>query len=250
MPGRRRPARAARCHCPRRGAGREHSGRRRRIRGQARSRRRGRAPRNRAVPRPPVTAPSAGRRWPRASGIHAAGIVLAVPAWEAAALAPAELAAEAARWVQLEPSPVVSLHVVYGSRVTQAAVRRRGRLARALGGRQDHARRTVRGQYLAAAVPAADRYVDSARSQLRAELLPELERLFPAAAETEVQDFFVTRERRALIRQVPGAAQLRASSARCRGRGGRGRSVDRHGLAGHHGRRGPQRPCCGREAAG
>jgi uncharacterized protein with NAD-binding domain and iron-sulfur cluster len=67
------------------------------------------------------------------------------------------------------------------------------------------------GQYLAASVPAADSYVDLPASRLRAELLPELERLFPAAADAEVQDFFITRERRALIRQVPGSQQLRAS---------------------------------------
>jgi squalene-associated FAD-dependent desaturase len=143
--------------------------------------------------------------------IHAAGLVLAVPAWEAAALAPAELSGEAARWARLEAAPVLSLHVIYGSRVTRlpyAAV-------------VDSPVRWIidktgpaglrTGQYLAACVPAADSYVDLAASQLRVELLPELERLFPAATDAEVQDFFITRERRALIRQVPGSRQLRAS---------------------------------------
>ena len=104
----------------------------------------GGAPRNRAVPpaRDGAVSSGAGGRGP--SGIHADGIVLAVPAWEAAALAPAELAAEAARWVQLQPSPVISLHVVYGERVTRLPCAAVAGLARPLRGRQKHARRTVR----------------------------------------------------------------------------------------------------------
>jgi len=142
--------------------------------------------------------------------VRAAAVVLAVPAWEAAVLAPDELAADAATWARLAPTPVVSLHVFYASKVTSLP------FAAAVGS-------PVRwvidktlpaglhtGQYLAASVPAADRFVDLPSSQLRAELLPELERLFPAAADAEVEDFFPTRERRAFIRQVPGAQRLRA----------------------------------------
>ena len=105
----------------------------------------GGAPRNRAVPpaRDGAVSSGAGGRGP--SGIHADGIVLAVPAWEAAALAPAELAAEAARWVQLQPSPVISLHVVTASGSRRLPCAAAGRLARALGRRQKHARRTARG---------------------------------------------------------------------------------------------------------
>ena len=145
------------------------------------------------------------------SALHAAGLVLAVPAWEAAVLAPAELGREAERWTRLEALPVLSLHVIYGSPVTRlpyAAV-------------VDSPVRWVidksgpaglhTGQYLAASVPVADSYVDLPASRLRAELLPELERLFPAATDAEIQDFFITRERRALVRQVPGSQQLRAS---------------------------------------
>jgi uncharacterized protein with NAD-binding domain and iron-sulfur cluster len=142
--------------------------------------------------------------------VHAAAVVLAVPAWEASVLAPDELAADAAAWARLAPMPVVSLHVFYASTVTSlpfAAV-------------VDSPVRWVidktvpaglhTGQYLAASVPAADRFVDLPSSRLGAELLPELERLFPAATDTEVEDFFTTRERRAFIRQVPGAQRLRA----------------------------------------
>ena len=146
----------------------------------------------------------------RPSVIHAAGVVLAVPAWEAAPLVPAELAADAARWAQLAPAPVVSLHVIYASPVTSlpfAAV-------------LDSPIRWVidktgpaglhTGQYLAASVPAAGSFVDLPASRLRAELLPELERLFPAATDVAAEDFFITRERRAYIKQMPGAQRLRA----------------------------------------
>src|ERR1700722_5245452 len=56
--------------------------------------------------------------------LKADAVVIAVPAWEAADLAPAELAADAACWGQLEPSPVVSLHVIYGRRGTRLPVAR------------------------------------------------------------------------------------------------------------------------------
>jgi Flavin containing amine oxidoreductase len=163
------------------------------------------------APAPPggAAAPVAGAARPRV--IHAAALVLAVPAWEAATLAPAELGADAAAWARLQPSPVVSLHVLYGSKVTSlpfAAV-------------VDSPVRWVidktgpaglhTGQYLAASVPAADKFVDLPSSRLRAELLPELERLFPAATDAEVDDLFTTRERRAVIRQAPGSTRLRAS---------------------------------------
>lgn len=145
------------------------------------------------------------------SALHAASVVLAVPAWQAAALAPAELSREAEQWARLEALPVLSLHVIYGSPVTclpYAAVVNSP--VRWVVDKTGPAGLYV-GQYLAASVPAADSYVDLPASRLRAELLPELARLFPAADDAEVQDFFITKERRAIIRQVPGSQRLRAS---------------------------------------
>ncbi len=141
--------------------------------------------------------------------INAAGIVLAVPAWEAGALVADGLAADAAIWSGLKPSPIVSLHVLYGSRVTQLP------FAATVGAPlhwvvdKTAAAGLHAGQYLAASVRAADACVDTPLSQLRAEFLPALERLFPAAAEATVTDFFVTRERRATIAHVPGSQRLR-----------------------------------------
>ena len=77
--------------------------------------------------------------------INAAGIVLAVPAWDAGALVPDGLAGEAAPWSGLEPSPIVSLHVIYGSRVTQLPFAAAVGAAAALGRRQDRGCGTALG---------------------------------------------------------------------------------------------------------
>jgi squalene-associated FAD-dependent desaturase len=151
------------------------------------------------------------------SRIYAAGVVLAVPAWEAAILAPDSLGQDAARWAQLDPSPVMSIHVVYGSRVTRlpfaaAADSPVHWVMDKTASAGLHA-----GQYLAASVRAADGYLDTPVAQLRAEFLPAMERLFPAAAEASVEDFFVTRERRATIAHVPGSLRLRAAGPRLAG---------------------------------
>jgi len=134
-------------------------------------------------------------------------VVVAVPPWDAAAIGPD---AATAGWVtDLAPVPVISLHVMYEAPVTSlpfaviagSPVRWVADKTAAAGLRS--------GQYLAATVPGADRYVDLPGSQLRAELLPELTRAFPAAAGIGVQDFFVTRERRSRLRQVPGITAAR-----------------------------------------
>jgi squalene-associated FAD-dependent desaturase len=162
------------------------------------------------VPAAPVREPVFGAG---PTQISAAAVVLAVPAWDAAALVPDELAADAASWSSLEPSPLVSLHVIYGSRVTRLP------FAAAVGSPvhwvvdKTAAAGLHAGQYLAASVRAADTYVDRPAAALRAEFLPALERLFPAAAHATVLDFFVTRERRATIAHVPGAQRWRAAAA-------------------------------------
>jgi squalene-associated FAD-dependent desaturase len=145
--------------------------------------------------------------------INAAAVVLAVPSFDAVALVPDGLAADAATWSSLEPSPLVSLHVIYGSRVTRLP------FAAAVGSPVDWvvdkttAAGLHAGQYLAASVRGADAYVDRPAATLRVEFLPALARLFPAAAEATVVDFFVTRERRATIAHKPGSQRWRAATA-------------------------------------
>jgi hypothetical protein len=51
--------------------------------------------------------------------------------------------------------------------------------------------------------------VNASTSGLREQFLPLLARYFPAAATAPVEDFFVTRERRATVRYLPGTPELR-----------------------------------------
>jgi len=69
------------------------------------------------------------------------------------------------------------------------------------------------GQYLAISLSAADEYVDVPAAELRERFVPALAELFPAARTAIVTEFFVTRERRATFRQVPGTARLRPKAA-------------------------------------
>jgi squalene-associated FAD-dependent desaturase len=141
--------------------------------------------------------------------IEAAGVVLAVPPWAAGPLVPDELSRDALRWKALTPSPVVSLHVMYGSRVTSLPFA--ATIGSPLHWITDRTRAAGlhAGQYLAATLPAAAQYVDSPAASLREQFLPEFERLFPAAAAARVDDFFVTRERSATFRPTPGTRAVR-----------------------------------------
>jgi squalene-associated FAD-dependent desaturase len=141
--------------------------------------------------------------------LSADAVVLAVPAWLAPKLAPAGLADDAAQWGQLGVSPIVNVHLHYDRRVTrlpfaaalESPVQWVFDKTKAAGVRE--------GQYLAVSLSAADEYVDVPAARLREQFLPALEQLFPAAADASVLDFFVTRERRATFRQVPGSGRLR-----------------------------------------
>jgi squalene-associated FAD-dependent desaturase len=179
------------------------------------------------------------------SGLDADGVVLAVPPEAAAALFPGAAVppaggappADGARaresgtaaapapagaaggspgpdsWRRLGASPIVNLHVIYDQPVTRlpfaAAVDSPVQWVfdrTAISG-------CDRGQYLAVSLSAADQYAGERTAQLRARFLPALEQLFPAAVAARVTDFFVTRERRATFRQVPGTAALRPGAA-------------------------------------
>ena len=145
--------------------------------------------------------------------LAADAVVLAVPAAAAARLAPAELAPAAARWPQLGWSPIVNVHVIYDREVTSLP------MAAAIDSPvqwvfdKTRAAGVASGQYLAISLSAADGYVDVPAAALREQFVPELARLFPAAAGASITDFFVTRERRATFRQVPGTAAMRPAQA-------------------------------------
>jgi squalene-associated FAD-dependent desaturase len=153
------------------------------------------------------------RDGPGGRSFAADGVVLAVPPAQASKLAAEAGVAGARRWEGLGASPIVNVHVIYDRQVTDepfvAAV--------------DSPLQWVfdktqvaglnAGQYLAVSLSAADRYVGVPSAQLRDEFLAELARLFPAAANAQVVDSFVTRERRATFRQAPGCGALRPGAA-------------------------------------
>ncbi|MBX6168376.1 MAG: FAD-dependent oxidoreductase [Thermobispora bispora] len=145
--------------------------------------------------------------------IAASAVVVATPHGQAARLVPPEAAPDRDAWAGLGASPIVNVHVVYDRPVTRlpfAAVT--GSPVQwifdktAAGG-------LTRGQYLTVSVSAARRWIDVPTAVMREVFLPELERLLPAARAARVLDLFVTRERRATFRQVPGSGGLRPGAA-------------------------------------
>jgi uncharacterized protein with NAD-binding domain and iron-sulfur cluster len=157
----------------------------------------------------------------RGSGeaIEADAVVLAVPHEAAARLIPPEALPEAtvSGWSGLGAAPIVNVHVIYDRKVMDLPfaagvdspvqwVFDRTRISGM------HARGDE-GQYLAISLSAADQYVDQSVAELRERFVPALAELLPAAREARVTEFFVTRERRATFRQVPGSARLRPKAA-------------------------------------
>ncbi|MGH3208984.1 MAG: hydroxysqualene dehydroxylase HpnE [Trebonia sp.] len=156
--------------------------------------------------------------------LTADAVVLAVPHEQAAKLIPAgALTAETVDgWAGLGAAPIVNVHVIYDRKVMDvpfaAAVdspvqwvfdrtRISGMHARASAGQHSA------GQYLAISLSAADEYASTPVAELRERFVPALAELFPAAKDATVTEFFVTREKRATFRQVPGTAKLRPKAA-------------------------------------
>jgi squalene-associated FAD-dependent desaturase len=148
-------------------------------------------------------------------GILTDAIVLAVPHEQAAKLVPAGAlpAATVDGWAGLGAAPIVNVHVIYDRKVMDVPfaagvdspvqwVFDRTRISGM------HARGDD-GQYLAISLSAADEYADMPVAELREKFVPALAELFPAARDATVTEFFVTREKRATFRQVPGTAKLR-----------------------------------------
>jgi squalene-associated FAD-dependent desaturase len=118
-----------------------------------------------------------------------------------------------AQWLQIATSPIVNVHVVYDRRVTRlpfaAAVDSPVQWVFDRTGPSG----LHEGQYLAISLSAAEAYADVPAARLREQFLPALAELFPAAAQARVVDCFVSRERRATMRQVPGVGRLRPAAA-------------------------------------
>ena len=161
-----------------------------------------------------------GRRaYPAGGSLAADGVVLAVPPPQAAGLLPPAAAGrpgtagDPGGWSGLGESPIVNVHVIYDRPVTSLP------FAAAVDSPvqwifdRTEISGCDRGQYLALSLSAADEYAGRRTQSLRETFLPALEQLLPAARAADIIDFFVTRERRATFRQVPGTAALRPGAA-------------------------------------
>jgi predicted NAD/FAD-dependent oxidoreductase len=148
-----------------------------------------------------------------AGRLQADAVVLAVPSGQAARLGAAAGITGASRWDDLGASPIVNVHVVYDRPVTDLP------FAAAIDSPvqwvfdKTSQSGLAAGQYLAVSLSAADDYIDVPVAALREQFVPALWQLFPAAAQAAVTDFFVTRERRATFRQIPGSGALRPAAA-------------------------------------
>ncbi|GEL17344.1 hydroxysqualene dehydroxylase HpnE [Pseudonocardia asaccharolytica] len=142
-------------------------------------------------------------------------IVCAVPPTAADRLLPPETLRCPPGWAEsLGSSPIINAHVVYDRRVLDAdfvaaldsPVQWVFDRTAAAGPHRD---RPPDAQYLAVSLSAADDVITRPTAQLRAQLLPALAALLPAARDAAVLDFFVTREPHATFRAAPGSAALR-----------------------------------------
>jgi monoamine oxidase len=136
-------------------------------------------------------------------------VVVAVPPDRAARLLPAAAGVDRCQLADLGRSPIVNVHVVYDRRVMElpfaAGVGTPVQFVfdrTASSGIDD-------GQYLVVSLSAADAELEMTVEELRARYLPELAKLFPAAASAQVRSFFVTREHSATFRAAPGTRLLR-----------------------------------------
>jgi squalene-associated FAD-dependent desaturase len=156
-------------------------------------------------------APSAGRIAVSAGDESLVGtaVVLAVPHEDAVELLPSGALPGEVDPRQLGASPIVNLHVVYDRRVTDLA------FAAGVGTPvqwvfdRTSSSGLSEGQCLAVSLSGADDYVSRSVDELRAEFVPALAALFPAARSAQVRSFFVTREPRATFRGVPGTGAHR-----------------------------------------
>lgn len=153
-----------------------------------------------------------GNRWrvdTDDTSIETDAVVLAVPHDVAADLLPAGSIADPAAVRGLDVSPILNVHVIFDRVVlTEPFIAAVDSPAQFVFDRTK-ASGLSNGQYVAVSVSAADAWIDQPVAQLREQFMPELLRVLPAARDAVVRDFFVTREREATFRPVPGSAARR-----------------------------------------
>jgi len=160
--------------------------------------------------------PLPGNRWrvdTDDTSLEVDAVVLAVPHDVAADLLPAGAVADPDAVRGLDVAPILNVHVIFDRVVlTEPFVAAVESPAQFVFDRTEQSG-IKSGQYVAVSVSAADEWIDVPVARLREVFLPELLKLLPAARDAEVKDFFVTREREATFRPVPGSAARRLQPA-------------------------------------
>ena len=141
---------------------------------------------------------------------HTARAVIVAADHEAAAeLLPAQCGVDSAAIRALGRAPIMNLHLIYDRQVL--AYPFLGTVSSPLQWIFDRSRAAglSAGQYLAISLSAAQPYLGRSRRELRAHLVPELERILPAARQARLLDFFTSSERAATFDQRPGSQRGR-----------------------------------------
>jgi squalene-associated FAD-dependent desaturase len=141
--------------------------------------------------------------------LEADAVILAVPHEEVAGLAPVGSLPDRIAPDRLGASPIVNLHVVYDRVVSEHAFAAGAGTPVQWVFDRTASSGLADGQCLAVSLSGAEEYISRSVEELRAEFLPALASLFPAADSAEVRSFFVTREPRATFRGTPGTAAHR-----------------------------------------
>ncbi len=146
------------------------------------------------------------------SALDADAVVVAVPHTAVAKLVPAGVV-DAEALEGLGTSPIVNVHVHYDRRVLHEAFA--AALESPLQWLFDRTASSgvEEGQLIAISLSHAVDESERSVAELRERLLPELERLLPAARGARVLDVAVTHEPRATFRAAPGSRRLRPGAA-------------------------------------
>jgi squalene-associated FAD-dependent desaturase len=143
------------------------------------------------------------------ASFEADAVVLAVPHDAAAELLPVGAIADPELLRGLDVSPIVNVHVVFDRAVLhEPFVGAVGSPVQFVFDRTG-ASGLSDGQYVAVSVSAADAWIDEPVANIRDVFMAELARVLPGVRDATVRDFFVTRERAATFRAVPGSAARR-----------------------------------------
>ena len=146
--------------------------------------------------------------------IDADSVVLAVPHDVAGSLLPPGSVKSQDQLDELGTSPIVNVHLVYDRPVTRLRVAAGvGTDAQFLFDRTEGAGLDDGRQCLAVSLSGADSHIGRPSADLIAQFASEVARLLPAAADAEITDSIVTRERAATFSGQPGTHTLRPGAA-------------------------------------